>query len=104
MERNIKPVTHLDICEVVDEYRIPAFNRYDLNILKPQTQLAAEIANDPDYRKHVRAAIQAIRGTNPKGAAEAIIKTTEYAQKKFGERPGFNAGIEQAAFYARFNA
>lgn len=103
MEQNIKPATGLDICEVVGKYQIPAFNRYDLNTLKLQTGLAAEIANDPDYRNHVRAAIRAIRGTNPKEAAEAINKTAEYAQNKFGGRPGFNAGIEQAAFYALFN-
>lgn len=103
MEQNRKTVTHLDICAIVGEHQIPAFNRFDLNALIPQTKLAAEIANDPGYQERIAATTRAIRGTDLKKIAEAIIETTKYAQEKFGERQGFNAGIEQAASYALLN-
>lgn len=93
-------ITHLDVCEIVDQGNLPAFNRNRSDVLIPQTKLAAEIANDPGYRERWISICRAVINHDLEGAANAIIEKANYAQEKWGTNENFDAGIERGAFCA----
>lgn len=90
-------ITHLDVCEVVGQGNLPAFNRNRMDVLIPQTKLAAEIANDPGYQERWISICRAVINHDLEGAANAIIEKANYAREKWGKNENFNAGIEYGA-------